>query len=437
MKTDLTRRSQILLVVLALIVMVGCRTEGDSSPSPAPSGTSTPVREVNVRALGAKADGSDDRPAIQAALDQAAALGLGVYVPAGIYVLGSMSIVGDRVLRTHPNQVVRGDGALESVLKVGNRLGPFTAAVGAATDGESIGRWTWTDLGLDLNARGGNIVDTTTILSKPRMGIRLGSYDRQSSVVVRRSMFRDASALNVIYAFAATVRVSENQFLRIGGPAGGTTHDHSTVYTSGAAEDSIQEIDGNYFEGVSGSGGSRSAIDTHGGHQVIRDNFVKGFLRGMNLTGQSPVLTRQITVERNTVNGALIGIEIWAHRRGSQTGVVMENVVIRNNSVALEREAWQIPGISSPSAAVMINQRSDASIDGLLVAGNTFTYPAHPRMSVVSARAAAIECKTVSGPADIRRLAIIGNHFIRSPAGAIGESCQGVAQEIRANRVSS
>jgi Pectate lyase superfamily protein len=76
------------------------------------------ARLKDVRAYGAKGDGSaDDTAALRAALKAAAAAGTGVYVPTGVYRVGTLAI---------PNGVtVRGEGSDASWLKGGIVFGSY------------------------------------------------------------------------------------------------------------------------------------------------------------------------------------------------------------------------------------------------------------------------------------------------------------------------
>jgi hypothetical protein len=75
-----------------------------------------PAKALNVRDFGAKGDGvADDRPAIQAAIDQAKG-GEGIYIPAGTYRLGA------QIKLFKSNLTLYGDGAA-SVLAHGNNHG--------------------------------------------------------------------------------------------------------------------------------------------------------------------------------------------------------------------------------------------------------------------------------------------------------------------------
>ena len=404
------------------------------APTPSPASSTPPParREVSVAAYGAVADGiSDARPGIQAALDDASRLDATVVFPPGTYLLASATQPGDRLLRTYPSQRLQGSGHLTTTLRVAPATGPYSAVLGLAEDRLPAGDWSLADLGIDQNAAEGNLLDVARAEQHPRMAVRLGSYAPGSRVTVTRCRLAGSSSLNGLYLYAETVTVTGCVFTGTGGPAGSPVHDHSTVYTSTVVAGGEQRVTGNVFEGVPGSGGSRSAVDTHGGRQVVRGNRVSGYLRGFNVTDLAPVPTTQVTVEQNVIRGALIGTEIWTRRQG---GRGMADVVVRNETVELDPRPWRLPGISAPLSGVMLNRLSDAPVSRLTVAGNTIRYR-HAGLGDGIQAAAAIDCAVTGQPLPLPGLRVLGNRVVGAPGEAVGSSCRAAGAEIRANRV--
>lgn len=389
---------------------------------------------VDVASFGAAGDGlTDDRPPVQAALDEADRLDVTVFFPPGTYLLASATQPGDRILRTYPSQHLQGSGNLRSTLKVAASFGPYTALLGLADDRVAAGAWSLADLGLDQNAGAGNMIDPARALDQPRMAVRLGSYEPGSSVTVTRCRLRDSSSLNGLYVYGETVVVNGCVFTGTGGPKGSPIHDHSTVYTSTVVAGGEQQIVGNVFDGVPGSGGSRSAVDTHGGRQLLRGNRVTGYLRGFNVTDLAPAATQQVTMEQNIVRGALIGTEIWTRLPGDGGGG-MSDVVIRNETIELDPRPWRLPGISAPVAGIMLNRLSDGPIAGLTVVGNTIRYRDAQLGDGIQA-AAAIDCAVTVRTVRLTRVSIVGNRVIAAPGEAIGPACLADGARIASNKV--
>lgn len=429
-----------LAVLLLLWWSAACHVS--SSPDPLPSVVPTSVNgpgdvgRVNVMSFGASGDGStDDRPAVQAALDEAARLGATVFFPPGTYLLATATQLEDRILRTYPSQHLQGSGNLQSTLRVAASFGPYTALLGLANEQVAAGGWSLVDLGMDQNASAGNMLDPARALDKPKMAVRLGSYEPGSSVTVTRCRLRNSSSLNGLYLYAETVAVTGCVFTGTGGPKGSPTHDHSTVYTSTVVAGGQQRIVGNKFEGVPGSGGSRSAVDTHGGRQLLRANDVTGYLRGFNVTDLAPSATAQVTMERNTVQGALIGTEIWT-RLSRQGGGGMSNVLVRNERYELDPRPWRLPGIDAPLAGIMLNRLSNGPITGLTVAGNTIRYR-NAELGNGIQMAAAIDCAVTGRTIPLSGLRVTGNRVIAAPGEAIGSACVAAGGKITSNNVES
>ena len=131
-----------LTVLLSLTALIAATLEA-SSPTFEPSHRHAPAPQaVSIRDFGAAGDGrKDDRPAIQAAMDAGHARRLPVVLPAGVFVLGSASQPGDRILRTYPAQRLVGAGPSQTVLRIAPNFGPYVTVIGAASDRIDIGNW--------------------------------------------------------------------------------------------------------------------------------------------------------------------------------------------------------------------------------------------------------------------------------------------------------
>jgi hypothetical protein len=417
------------LLVLVLLVLGGCGgggpepapTSAPTVPSTTPSGTGTSVPTVDVRTLGARGDGTtDDRPALQAAFDLAAAQGAEVVVPPGTYLLASATLPGNRVLRTYPGQHVVGGGASSTVLRLAPSFGPYVTVLGLARDGEQAGRWSLRDLTIDQNATADNWLDVARSRAAPQMVVRLGDLGLGSSVEVSGCTFTDTDNVNTLYLFGDDVEVRGNAFLRTGGRAGHPVHDHSTLYLTAARAQSTLVVGSNVMTGVPGAGGARTAIETHGGIQVIAANRVTSYLRAVNLTGVAGPVSPRALVSDNQWLGVAIGVQLWSLRaEPATTAPRLAAVTVQRNVVSLDGAAWErATRLDFPTSAMLLNPGNTQRLGVLVVRGNDIV--AHSVSDGASGARynAAISCPVRvpargSEPADLAlpgALRVDGNH---------------------------
>lgn len=420
-----------LVAVLVIAVLPASIPRSQSRPEPPRNPRS--ATSVSVRDFGATGNGrNDDRPAIQAALDAAYARQQPVVLPAGVFLLRSASQPGDRILRTYPQQQVLGAGRGRTLLLVAAQFGPYTAVIGARSDQVDIGSWRLSGVSIDQNAVAADETDPRRLIKHPRMAIRLGSYRPRSQVTVTDCEVRRSDGLNTFYLFAQDVAVSGCSFTEIGGSAGSVIHDHSTLYTASVVAGGLQTITANVFTGVPGSGGARSAIDTHGGRQVIKENRVRDYLHGMNITGMAAVSTGPVVVERNELREVTIGIELWVRRRAEAPDrVELSDVVVRNNLVVLADPANVRRDLPAETGIVLTNPLNDAPVVGLAVAGNTFLRATD---KILTAASYAIGCDGSRSPG-ARGISITDNFFSGPVDQLYAPTCQSAGLAVSGNRV--
>jgi Pectate lyase superfamily protein len=418
-------------VVVCLALLCACsRPATNPMPSPTPDPAPT---ELNVKDFGAKGNGvTDDRPFLQAALDSAYARGLGVYFPAGIYLLRTATQSRDRILRTYPQQRLRGDGSQNSVLRVGNNYGDYVTVIGTADDSVAVGDWSMRSMRVDQNASGGNLLTPGKVATSPRMSVRLGSYAARSLITVEDCGFVNSDSVNVLYLYAGAIGVRRNLFVGTGGIRQTPPHDHSTVYTTVTVAGGSQDISANAFRGVRASGGARTAIETHGGRQVIHGNRIADYLQGANLTGIAPVPTGPVDATGNTIAGAMVGFQLWAAARRGQSDV-LHDVTVATNQITLDPVVWAHLRIDVPTSAILLNADNTVPVDRLTVHANTFQYADHG--AAVARYAAVVECQVHNPAARPRGIRITANTIVRPPGAAISPACQGSDAQIQDNRV--
>jgi hypothetical protein len=367
---------------------------------------------INVKKLGAAGDGvTDDRPAIQAALD-AAGTGGAVYFPPGTYLLNSFTQTSDRILKTYPGQTLYGQSKFSSVLKVANSFPDYVTVIGAANDSTAIGTWVMSNMGIDQNSAT-NPLNIPSFATYPRMAVRLGSNSAGSSVTVSDCAFMNGDSVNAVYTFADTLDIRGNQFLNQGGPVGTSNHDHSTIYLSTPTSNGTQAVVGNTFKGVLSSGGARTAVETHGGIQTVTGNAITSYTAGMNLTGiEAHYPCTGVICTGNVISHVSIGIHIWAQYSGAvTTGAVMQNVIIADNAISIDRDPWSaISGYLAYAYGVIIDPANNAPIDGLSINNNSILYlPSTGTAPATDRHSTGINVEISSTAAELRNLQIIGN----------------------------
>ncbi len=423
---------RVAALLLGVVLLLGACSAREPTP-PQPS-VDPPV---NVADFGAVGDGAtDDRPAIQAAFDHAGSTGATIYFPAGTFRLATASAPVNRILITQANQNLVGAGEKVSRLLVGASFGNYVTVIGAAHDSLGTGSWSMRDLAIDQNARSNNGLDVPGMEQSPKMALRLGDYARNSQIAVSRSAFSDSDSVNTLYLYAAMVSVASSNFTRIGGPVGLIPHDHSTIYTTATSDESTQQISGNSFSGVRSSGGSATAIETHGGIQLIIDNVISDYLRGFNVTGVAEVRTMKATVSRNVVNRAAIGVQLWSQTSPAYPSPGLANVELNDNVLGLDGAAWQIAGLMAPTAGVLLTTSNSAPVDGMSIARNKILYASANLAAQVRASSAGISCQVAAVEARPKRVVIVENVIGRAPS-AIDGACVVDGALVRSNEISS
>jgi len=159
-------------------------------------------------------------------------------------------------------------------------------------------------------------------------------------------------------------------------------HDASVIYVHAAGGGGIYIADNEFVGETIGAPGARTAIETHGSHTVVTRNLVKNMLKGANITGITTTDTTDVLVSHNTIEGALIGINLWsATYRGHTTGFGLDGVTVESNGIELAgRQAYGGAGALVEGGIIVTRSSlSDAydemDIRNLRILNNTISHP--------------------------------------------------------------
>ncbi len=367
--------------------------------------------------FGAVGDGrTDDRAAIQAALDAVPVGGAVVRFPAGVFQVAGTQ--GDTILTLRPGTSLRGESRSASTLRVAPGTGSWGAFLEYENPSIDPGSLAVSDLTFDMNSRANPVVDNPQATNRPRMVIRsAGGAGPSLSIVGCR--FHDCSNVNTLYLAGRRVVVRDCLFTGTGaGAVGGW--DHSSIYAVARSGGSIS-ITGNRFVGTLGSGASRTAIETHGGSQIVQQNTIDAYLKGMNLTGVAQERTDTVVVASNTISNALIPFHLWAAPYANQpSGTTLSNVLLRANHALIDPAAWRdVPGATGVYACgVLLDPQAGCTMLDITVRGNTFRWTGElpPPFRPLDERACGVTFKSAGV---LSGLQILGNTFETPPSAGV------------------
>jgi hypothetical protein len=325
------------------------------------------AQSVSVKDFGAKGDGiTDDRAAIQAAIDSPAASA--VILPASKAPYLITPAPGRKTFLTLRSGVqLLGIG--NPVLKVAPSAGPYDAVIAAEICQNCAVR----SLTIDSNISHNPISGKQEIFDHPRfeISLRTARHVRIDDVTIQNS-----SSVNTVVTGrgSSDVRVANCTFRAIGDDPNHVKHDSSTlyIYSDGAL------IQANTFKAVHlGAPAAFTAIETHGSKMVVSSNIIEDYITGMNITGVTPFSSADNVVAGNTVTGALFGIMIWSHSypKGA-AGDGINGLTITGNTIRINQTAYA-GALSKPSAAaggIVVEPNSDLPVKNLVVSNNTVVF---------------------------------------------------------------
>jgi len=365
---------RLLLGLAPVLAAAACTPDERPSSSVSSAATSTARKtspSLSVADYGARGDGaSDDTEAIQACLDAVPGTGGTVHFPAGLYRLARRGRPSFLTLLAGTS--LSGSGGGTSVLMPFDAAGDFVeliAAEGASGDLEVR------DLGFDLNTRTNPVNGDPVASGQSRFVLRkVGGNGSRVSIAGCR--FMDCSNVNTLYLSGRQIDVRDCEFSATGAapPPG---WDHSSVYAVAHPGGDIS-VQGNTFRGTLGSSASRTAVETHGGRQLVSDNRISDYMVGMNITGVAEAETVGVRVTGNQISNALIGMQLWSHPSTSKSaaGARLRDVLVQGNTTVIHNDAWRLTSEAAGAFAtgVLFNVATGCSAVGLTISENTIRY---------------------------------------------------------------
>jgi hypothetical protein len=194
----------------------------------------------NVKDYGAVGNGStDDRAAIQSAIDAAAAVSGAVYLPRGTYRLSVNSTTRLALKLTAGIRGIFGEGPNATWLKLVDAAGDYygiisnlSSASGQGAVAGGIAGLVVRDLGIDQNTTTNTVTDPSTggplFNSYPRFCIGAAGGSSAGSVQIVNVAFRDTDNINTIF-FQGRDVVIDRCDMQVSASA--SDHDHSAIYT--------------------------------------------------------------------------------------------------------------------------------------------------------------------------------------------------------------
>ena len=328
----------------------------------------------NVRDYGATGDGvTDDTAAIQAALDALPVSGGTVHLPAGTYLVsitaGNMTYKVALTMR-RKGTTFTGAGIDATTIKLASGQPDYVAILGDATTFGSTDLTGLTVRALTFDQNSAGNVITAVAPSDPLfqgMARNALRFSVGARLTVEGCRFTNCDNVNTISAngtAVSNVSIRNNTFDNTG--MNSPYHDHSSIYTH--AKKAV--IADNTFIGAGVS--ALTAIETHGDAQTVRGNRVENYICMANITGISAT-TIGVVVQGNIGRGVGTGIVLWSATYGTNTsGYGMVDVVVRDNIVEVDMDAWQ--STVAYNCGISFNTGNDLPVRNVSIQDNIVRY---------------------------------------------------------------
>ena len=387
----LTVASRAKIVIRGALV-AGLRQIFDGSGSVVFAGAT--LREVYPQWFGARGNGiADDTPTLKKAFDSLSSAGGTVYLPAGTYILGTITpganYLENILVPLRSNVSMRGAGNT-TVLKLKDHiLDRADDATGNAHmfGGDNIANVTIRDMKFDMNGK-----NNLTPAGKVRnaMAIRIGGTGG-SNVRIENCEFIDCAGHNVIGIWSPhgkDVYIINNRLKNGGHYVGGPIENlHNSDFSFIVTKWKNSRVTGNIIEQENVEMALRSwsgGLELGGSGSLSSNNTFIGCDPAMYLPATTEAL-ENLEVKDNVMRDCLRGIAFW-------NSYPMKNIRITDNIISLNssprRKDRPCIGIEQPNGSLAEFSQANANaypIENLEIRNNTVTcnlpegsrHPAH------------------------------------------------------------
>lgn len=343
---------------------------------------------VNVRAFGAKADGGDDRPAIQDAIDFAAAIGTGIYLPIGTYSVSPNPTSKICLRLTVGLKGIYGAHASQSIIRVlggsidyHSILSNYSLVAGYAVTQNGAAGMELRDFTVDQNTTNNLVANPATVLgSYPRVCVSLGAVTGGAAQITNVRCV-DTDNLWSIYFQGRDVTIRDCELVV---STAASDHDHSAVYTQISVLNGHSTIVNNLiYAPTAGNIGARTGIETHGGTQHVAFNTIRNYFKGANLTGVAVYTGEGASWIGNNFLNVRFGIQLWSVDAASYH-TPCSNVIISHNTFLIDPVSWT-PSGSTYTAGIFLDVAADnttlktLAYQDVTISNNYFRVLSNPR----------------------------------------------------------
>jgi hypothetical protein len=366
---------------------------------------------VSVRDFGAKGDGvTDDRAAIQAAIDSITAGAVFLPPAAGGYLI---TPAPDKKYFLTLKSNIQLIGIGNPAIRVAGASAPYDAIISAsACDDCSVQNIT-----IDSNIAANPIGAKAEIYAHPRVEIFIAAGRR---ILVEHVTIKNSSSLNSIVSGGpvTAITISHCLFTGNGDDSNHTVHDHSALYIH--ANGGI--IENNVFSALRrGAPAAVTAIETHGSGISVTGNVIADYAVGMNITGVAPADSEGNVVSGNSIRGAMIGIQIWSTAYdGHSRGYGVNGLAVTGNTINIGQTSYTSPdpGVALVAAGIVVNPNSNLPIANVVISGNTVVFDHETSVRPANSASIAIGWWSSLGQS-AENIIIAGNTIDHAPVAGI------------------
>lgn len=312
------------------------------------------------------ADGINDSIYIQEAINLLNERGRGgvIKLSKGVFYLDIIDPLME-IIKLYNNISILGDESGGTILKIKNNVGGYKAIVGNLSD--DLSNINIKNIVFDHNVQNNFPLSLSNLILYPRHTFI--TY-RGENIVFKNNIIKNEISINTFVANGVDVKnvfISENKFIGIGYNSDVYQNDHSTIYINGKNINILNNI----FESLNWN--TRTAIETHSSNVIVSNNYINGYLNGINITGvmaEDSVLNNFIN---NIIDVAQNGIIIWSLKYNEHiSGFGLKNLIIENNNINV-RQFTKYNGVGS-IGGIVFSGNNNLPIENININNNNICF---------------------------------------------------------------